>query len=125
MLINSKTVRPLFVYGAILQPRAAQVARLVLTRGKDLGPASVNGLLYRLEGYPGLIPGRTAPPVYGRLYELNSQDLEHVFVRFQSPEFQRQMLTAETDGGAKPCWGWVLKARPIYGELIESGRWTG
>lgn len=125
MLLKSQAVRPLFVYGAILQPVAVQVARIVMQRGRDLGPATVNGLLYKLGGYPGMIPGRTAPPVHGRLYALKAEDLEHVFTRFQNQDFQRQMLTADTEEGSKPCWGWVLKARPIYGELLESGRWTG
>ena len=125
MLVSSKVLRPLFVYGAILQPSAAVIARIVMQRGKDLGAATVHGLLYRLEGYPGMIPGRTAPPVHGRLYHLEAPDLEHVFARFHSPAFERRMLTAVTAEGPRPCWAWVLRTRPIYGELIEAGRWTG
>jgi gamma-glutamylcyclotransferase (GGCT)/AIG2-like uncharacterized protein YtfP len=78
IFVNKRTSMPhyLFVYGTLMQKcRPNAWAAFLHTNAQYAGEASVEGLLYKVAYYPGLVRGEGV--VYGELFEL--RDPEKVF----------------------------------------------
>lgn len=130
---NSETsypVRHVFVYGTLME---GEFRSQTLTQHASNPPqlAEVNGTLYNLGDYPGMLPSKSGQ-VHGEIYELDDvflglQSLDRVegFYGFVASGslFKRTIVKAEIDG--RHVWAWTY----IYGEAIDaslkipSGRW--
>lgn len=96
---------------------------------RHLGPAMARGALYRVDAYPGFVPGEVGW-VAGDLFLLADpeqvlsalDDYEECAAHFPEPrEYRRERLVVETHSGPVVAWTYVY-ARALAGlERIESG----
>ena len=124
----------LFVYGTLLSSVGHPTGARLRREGTLIGEASIQGRLYRISQYPGLIEDPDlATRVAGEVYELNSPrasfkwlDAYEGIALGADPDneyerVERQVLLASGDQIA----AWVyLYRKPISGlQLIPEGRW--
>lgn len=60
----------LFVYGTLMSHTGTPKARQLMAEADSLGPATIAGTLYRIDWYPGLVPGDGA--VHGEVFRLRT-----------------------------------------------------
>ena len=93
---------------------------------RSISPASVNGILFHLGKYPGMVlsPGPN-DMVAGELIEF--QYLNKILSRLdeeEGPEYRRQEITAIlADGSHRTAWSFVLARVPDGRPIIKSGDW--
>ena len=127
--MNSK----LFVYGTLLSaarhPMGAKLAR----EARLIGPASIQGLLYRIGSYPGVIdaPNRQAR-VHGELYALADpvaslawlDAYEGITGGSHGDEYARVERQARLRAdGEVTAWVYLYQGEPASLGLIADGRW--
>lgn len=93
-----------------------------LAQGAEwVGNASLNGWLYHVDGYPGLVPGPDAPPVVGDLFRLHEplvllnllDAYEEVGPEFPAPnEYRREIHPVDGPQGHAMAWVYIY-ARPV------------
>jgi gamma-glutamylcyclotransferase (GGCT)/AIG2-like uncharacterized protein YtfP len=125
--------RHLFVYGTLMSGFRNPYGAVLRTRGRLLGAASVQGELYCLGAYPGLIVADDAcGRVFGELYEIGNGGavLPHLdrFEGLFDPEpqpFARRVAPATLHTGARfPAWVYVYLG-PVSGRVrLSSGRFA-
>lgn len=116
----------LFVYGTLRQSVRHPMARWLKRHGRCLGAARVQGRLYALQAYPGLVLDASGQSVLGELYQLHrpAAALRHLD-RYEgcAPgqlrpfEFLRRQVLVET-----PCGGVVLAWTYLYNRPVDSLR---
>ena len=123
----------LFVYGTLMR-RFGHPMHEALARCADfIGEASVQGRLYDLGRYPGLVLSYTpADTVVGELYRLRAPDVLRVLDDYEGcapgdPEpheyVRRRVVVSDADGGAIEAWTYVYN-RPVEQQArIASGRY--
>jgi gamma-glutamylcyclotransferase (GGCT)/AIG2-like uncharacterized protein YtfP len=129
-LDTSYPVSYVFVYGTLMQGEFRSHT-LAQHASKPPQIGEVNGTLYHLGDYPGMLPSMNGQ-VHGEIYELDDvfhglQSLDRVegFYGFGASDslFKRTIVKVNVDGGY--VWAWTY----IYGESIDeslkipSGRW--
>lgn len=119
----------LFVYGTLRPDHGGMVARRLEREATLVGPASVDGLLYRIADYPGLVPGGNAE-VAGDLYRLSDpvptlawlDDYEECSLAFPQPwEFRRALIPVVTRQGVVDAWTYLYARNVATFERIEGG----
>ena len=124
----------IFVYGTLLSgarhPMGARLAR----ESQILGEATIQGRLYNLGRYPGLVEsGDPADVVHGEVYALNSpattlawlDAYEGISSHAADNEYERCERAVRLASGAEvTAWVYLYRA-PVTGRAaIAGGRWT-
>jgi gamma-glutamylcyclotransferase (GGCT)/AIG2-like uncharacterized protein YtfP len=110
----------LFVYGTLRPACGHPMARFLAERGRLLGGARVQGRLYDLAWYPGLV-GTTAADewVQGDLYELNDPETT---LADASAQFERCLVPVVRDSeGQLTAWVYLYRGEVREEERIASG----
>lgn len=122
----------LFVYGTLMRASRAPYAKRLTMESRFIGRGTVDGMLYSLGRYPGLVEDQTGKyQVHGEAVELkNARSLawldhyEGCGPGWPHPqEYERRILTVRLrEGGELPCWGYVFKAKVTPFRWIPGGR---
>jgi gamma-glutamylcyclotransferase (GGCT)/AIG2-like uncharacterized protein YtfP len=122
----------LFVYGTLRQAFSHKMGRLVANQAIFMGPGSLQGKLYDLGAYPGVIPSnQKVDIVMGEVYALREGEellvqLDHYEgYRPKHPErslYLRQLKSVTLKSGTTlQAWVYIYN-RPVAGRpVIESG----
>ena len=89
----------LFVYGSLRRDSEGK-SHPLLASARYLGAATVDGALYRVDWYPGLVLGVDGT-VHGELYELPLDKVDHMLTSlddYESGGFRRGKSTVRADG---------------------------
>ncbi len=134
-----KSSQYLFCYGTLLRDTAPQSMASLCRRLPRLAAAAVNGCLYDLGSYPGLILAdptdaldEHAGSVRGEIVAVQCasdwlrldayEGVDHA--RPQRSLYNRVRTTATTDGGDKvECWVYVYNRQLRQAAKIDSGCW--
>lgn len=122
----------LFVYGTLMRASRAPFARRLAMESRFVGRASVNGILYSMGRYPGLVeaPGQKYQ-VHGEVVRLNTtrsfawlDDYEGCGPNWPEPqEYQRKTLTIRLLRGDRiPCWVYIYRKNIMPSRWIPNGR---
>lgn len=120
----------LFVYGTLRRACPTGAHKIYLAGAQFIDTAKVQGNLYRVSYYPGLVLNTAAGPVMGEVYKLESAAQllaldtyeECTFPALPAQEYQRVMLPLITDKGIKiNAWIYAYQRRCEHLELIGSG----
>ena len=114
--------RHVFVYGTLRPTLATGEPRLLIETLRDDGPATVEGQLFELGDYPGLVAG--AGTVHGDLLAFDTAEQLTALDAYEecgppSPLFKREQATARRpDGSRVSVWFYrycraVAAAKPI------------
>lgn len=132
----------LFVYGTLRRGSRHPMARLLTSQARYLGAARVNGRLYRVAGYPGLIlTQRAGEWVHGDLFAMRKpRQLLARLDRYEGldrgrrrlAEYQRICAVVELeDGTARQAWLYRYRRpvqrlpRLISGDYLRQRRRAG
>ena len=109
-----------FVYGT-LRPGGSNGFRMDSFRW--IGPAAVNGHLYKVSWYPGLVLDENAGKVIGDLYEVSENGLA-ILDDFEGSEYKRVWTAVHNAiGEAQSAWLWEWN-KPSEGlQLVSCGDW--
>jgi gamma-glutamylcyclotransferase (GGCT)/AIG2-like uncharacterized protein YtfP len=130
--VSSKPVRRVAVYGTLRQGGSNDITRLQ-PAPRFVGLATLQGRLYHLGAYPGLVLDARAGAVKAEVYEV-SAELEAVLDAIeaeypaQPDEYaKREMpIHVRTQSGdtVLPCFVYEINPRYVVGKaVIESGDW--
>jgi gamma-glutamylcyclotransferase (GGCT)/AIG2-like uncharacterized protein YtfP len=119
----------LFVYGSLRPGFNGETAAWLASVAQLVGAASASGVLYRIDYYPGFVPGPDGI-VTGELFRLPDADAilsvldehEECATHFPAPhEFRRERIRVGSAAGPADAWTYVY-ARDVTGlERIASG----
>ncbi len=125
----------LFVYGTLMKETNHSMAKLLAKHSEFICRASMQGQLYLIDYYPGVILSENKNDiVHGDLYKLSSHgwllnqldDYEECSNAFPEPhEYQRQLINIQpADANVTILTAWAyLYNYPIHNKLrIESGQ---
>jgi gamma-glutamylcyclotransferase (GGCT)/AIG2-like uncharacterized protein YtfP len=124
----------LFVYGTLMSATGHPMAARLAREATLLGPASIQGRLYRIAWYPGVVDTPNAEErVHGELYALTDPVTsfawldayegllagrgDNDYARLERPA--RPLATAEV-----MAWVYLYQRDPDPLRLIADGRWT-
>ena len=123
----------LFVYGSLRPGFNGPMAAWLSSVAYRLGAATAGGILYRIDYYPGFVPGLKGR-VAGDLFLLPDaaelfpmlDEHEECTPHFPEPhEYRRESLIVDTAAGPVDAWTYVY-ARNVSGlQRIESGDFLG
>ena len=112
-----------FVYGSLRSGNAHPMSQR-FPESKFISAANVNGRLYDLGEYPGLLLSETESPVVGEVYEVDDALLQELDEFEASSNYLRRQVTISF--GNQKETGWAYEPDLQYyslGTLIESGDW--
>jgi gamma-glutamylcyclotransferase (GGCT)/AIG2-like uncharacterized protein YtfP len=115
----------LFVYGTLRQNAGHPMARWLAGRAQLLGQATMQGKLYLLGAYPGMLPSdNPLDVVRGELYQL--PDPAGMFETLDEYEgiyqFQRgEGVARYSTGEPVRCWVYFYRSQPPESSRIVSG----
>jgi gamma-glutamylcyclotransferase (GGCT)/AIG2-like uncharacterized protein YtfP len=113
----------IFVYGT-LRRGGANAMSIRFPNSKFIAAAKVNGSLYDLGSYPGLLLNEAQSPVTGEVYEVDDETLKELD-DFESSSFYCRK-PVEISLGAHPRECWTYEPNPKFCSLhllISSGDW--
>ena len=118
-------IRHLFVYGTLRSSETNPAARRLHGHAELIGPGHVQGALYGISWYPGLIlEGQSR--VYGELFRLdNPEEILPELDAYEGAEFERVILNVSASGETTPAWAYVYRLSVAGKRRVESGIWTG
>jgi gamma-glutamylcyclotransferase (GGCT)/AIG2-like uncharacterized protein YtfP len=124
----------LFVYGTLMSTAGHRMGRKLAREARLLGSASMQGALYHVASYPGVVETSDARDrVYGELYEL--ADPAASFAWLDAYEglvaggaHDREYLRVERpawllNGGEVVAWAYLYRRDPGALRRIAGGRW--
>jgi gamma-glutamylcyclotransferase (GGCT)/AIG2-like uncharacterized protein YtfP len=124
----------LFVYGTLMSAAGHPMGARLAREGKRLGPASMQGRLYRVAWYPGLVDSIDAEErVHGELFALANpaatfgwlDAYEGVRGGSNDNEYARVERLARLSAAAEVlAWVYLYQRDPPSLGLIADGRWT-
>ena len=112
-----------FVYGSLRSDNAHSMSQR-FPESKFISAANVNGRLYDLGEYPGLLLSETDSPVVGEVYEVDDALLQELDEFEVSSNYLRRPVTISLGDQTKTGWAYEPDAQ-FYSlrKLIESGDW--
>lgn len=119
----------LFVYGSLRPGYGGEHAGWLARAARHVGRATVRGALYRIDYYPGLVPGGKGL-VAGDLFLMPDpahvlavlDEHEECAAHFPQPhEYRRERLMVDAEGGAIEAWAYVYAREAAGLERIGSG----
>jgi gamma-glutamylcyclotransferase (GGCT)/AIG2-like uncharacterized protein YtfP len=124
--------RNLFVYGTLRRDTRNEQFHLLARHAKFIGEATVDGKLYDLGDYPGMLyPAHGA--VHGEVYAVAPEHWDAVVKQLdvyegctssdpQPHEYRRELVQATlSNGSTVSAWAYVLNGEPPYRREIRSG----
>jgi gamma-glutamylcyclotransferase (GGCT)/AIG2-like uncharacterized protein YtfP len=118
------TTHLIFIYGS-LRRGSARAMSLKFPQSKFIAEARVNGSLYDLGAYPGLLLNDDSNSlVIGEVYEVDDETLSELDKFEASSDYWRRQV--EISVGAKRRMGWTYAPKPescSARSLISSGDW--
>jgi gamma-glutamylcyclotransferase (GGCT)/AIG2-like uncharacterized protein YtfP len=121
----------LFVYGTLRHGCDNDMARRLAAGSEWLGTGTLNGRLYHIDDYPGLVMDGDAPPVAGDIFRLRDAGAmlavldayEEAGPDFPAPqEYVRCVTSVTTDSGTLDAWvyiyNWSVTDLPEYAVSI-------
>lgn len=125
----------LFVYGSLRRGNSHPMARTLEAQAVWMGVSRVEGLLYRIDWYPGLVPPNAAGQwVEGDLYRMTAPDhllplldeYEECSPGFALPQEYRRETAMVAFAGAFHCAWTYYYNHPLTGRRrIEAGNGDG
>jgi gamma-glutamylcyclotransferase (GGCT)/AIG2-like uncharacterized protein YtfP len=112
-----------FVYGT-LRRGSARAMSIRFPNSKFIAEAKVNGSLYDLGAYPGLLLNESSSSVTGEVYEVDDEILNKLDDFEASSNYLRKQVEISIDGQRKACW--VYEPNLEFYSLrtpITSGDW--
>ncbi|MGZ4960317.1 MAG: gamma-glutamylcyclotransferase family protein [Methylomonas sp.] len=131
-MTNFKKSDYLFVYGTLRQGPRNEMHQLLVRHARYVGKATFQGKLYKVDGYPGVVPSpNPADIVYGEVYRLLQPSLvlaeldayEECSPGFPEPtEYKRckEMITLQS-GDRIDAWMYIYNHPIANLHLIGSG----
>jgi len=109
-----------FVYGTL---RKGGSNNFRMEDCKWIGPAAVNGHLYEIDWYPGLVLDENGAKVVGDLYEVPAEKID-ALDEFEGPEYRRlRTMVQNAEDEAESAWIWEW-SRPTQGlQAVPGGDW--
>ena len=109
-----------FVYGTL---RRGGSNHFRMEQAEFLSSGTVNGRLYQIDWYPGLVLDDKAGEIIGEIYQVPPAVLEELD-RFEGAEYRRLQTQARlSDGGNVSAWVWEWLGPVDEIRLIKSGDW--
>lgn len=108
----------LFVYGSLMGSIQSKIARLLHENSDFLGVAKVQGRLYDLGSYPGLIIDENAALVEGHIFKLHHPAAlldyldQYEGILPNNPdlnEYVRQLIPVDLSGEMLQCWAYIYQ----------------
>jgi len=126
----------LFVYGSLRRACGGRLHRMLIRNASYVGPGSIRGRLFQVDGYPGAVPSIIdGEQVSGDILRLRRpaallprlDRYEGTGPRFRRPNAFRRARIAVTDETGRVIDAWVyLYDRPVRGlRRIPSGDYCG
>jgi gamma-glutamylcyclotransferase (GGCT)/AIG2-like uncharacterized protein YtfP len=129
----------LFVYGSLISAIAHPMGERLRQEALLVGPATVQGRLYRVSWYPGVaLSDDAADQVHGEVYRLiNPMGTLEWLDAYESitpgptgvaahDEYERRVVSAYAeDGTSLRAWMYIYRPNPSGLMQIATGRWTG
>jgi gamma-glutamylcyclotransferase (GGCT)/AIG2-like uncharacterized protein YtfP len=113
-------VTNIFVYGTL---RRGGSNHFRMEKAEFLSVAAVNGRLYQIDWYPGLVLDEAADGITGEVYQVSPAVLEELD-RFEGPEYRRlQTAIRLSDGEIVSAWVWEWQGPVDESRHITSGDW--
>ena len=124
----------LFVYGTLMSTAGHRMGAKLAREAKLIGPASMQGLLYRIACYPGMTDTANAQArVHGEVYALADpvaslawlDAYEGLTGNSPNAEYRRVERVARLAAtGEVTAWVYLYQGDPAKVRLIANGRWT-
>ena len=122
----------LFVYGTLMRTSRHPFARRLSMESRFIGRATIEGKLYSMGRYPGLVEDASQQnKVYGEVVQLKNarsfawlDEYEGCGPNWPHPqEYERKVLPVRLpDGGELECWTYVYKGKVTTFRWIPNGR---
>ncbi len=124
---------PLFVYGTLRRGCPTPMAEWLGSTASWIGMAQIRGRLYRLDGYPGLVPDENGGLVQGDLFRLpDGAAGDALLARLDAyeecapdcpapHEYARVVLPVLFQGTLIEAWTYIYRRPTDALDMIESG----
>ena len=113
----------LFVYGKLRKGGALPMDEN-FPGATFVGEATVNGRLYDLGRFPGLVMDGSESKVHGAVYKIDDATLQELDEIEASAEYYRQLKEASIGDEVVKCWIYLPDPQKCSDDkLIESGDW--
>ena len=128
-----KDTTRLFVYGTLRRDPSHDMSDVLVGTARFAGDACVEGRLYDLGAYPGLVLTNDGHRVRGEVYELSAQDWTNVIEKLDAyegctpldpapHEYRRELIKVEMSTGQRAkAWAYILNRHTAALPEIESG----
>jgi len=123
----------IFVYGTLMRSFSHPMHNVLTKFANFVSEAKVNGRLYEIDGYPGLILTKEKIFVEGELYKINDKkrlfDLLDIYEEcsseFPKPHEYKRVIanTFLSDGNTINAWLYVYNHSVDPAKLIKSGNY--
>ena len=112
-----------FVYGT-LRSGSPQSMSVRFPNSKFIAVAKVNGSLYDLGAYPGLLVNESKSPVTGEVYEVDDETLNRLDDFESSSDYWRKQIEISLGNHTSMCWTYEPNPESYsLDTLIKSGDW--
>jgi gamma-glutamylcyclotransferase (GGCT)/AIG2-like uncharacterized protein YtfP len=123
----------LFVYGSLLARAGHPMGERLAREARPVGEACLQGRLYRVSWYPGLVEGASRERVYGEVYALDDPVRTLLWldayegvaeVGAQDGDYARAERTARLAyGGELRVWVYLYRGDVSGLTIVPGGRW--
>ena len=112
-----------FIYGTLRRGSTGSMSTR-FPNSKFIAAAKVNGSLFDLGSYPGLLVNEANSPVVGEVYEVDDDLLNQLDEFEASSNYVRQQVEISVAGQKTSCWTYEPDAEFYrFEKLITSGDW--
>lgn len=129
MSAAAHTLQRIFVYGTL---RRGGSNHFRLAGGQFVGEGQVNGRLYRIDWYPGLVLDPGAGEVRGELHEVTAEMLHELDVfegisagEIEGCEYRRVPTDVTCGNSTMRAWVWEWVGPVKETDRIPDGDWLG
>ena len=129
-------IHNIFVYGTLRRNHSSSMYHLLARYSDFIGDGYVNGKLYEINNYPGIILSKNKNEiVYGEVYKIHNSSLEYVLHTldeyeecsdsFPEPHEYKRVITDVTlmDGRKMKSWIYEYNLKTDSLEYIKSGNY--
>lgn len=114
----------LFVYGTLRREVANEWSRFLAKKARPIGTGKTSGLLFQLDGYPGMVPSSDVKHrLIGEVYQID--DPAHTWTaldEYEGDEFERRIVPVKLDDGRKlDAWAYIYRRDTSGKRRIASG----
>lgn len=112
-----------FLYGTLRHGSAGAMS-IRFPQSKFIAGARVNGRLFDLGAYPGLLAGESSSPVVGEVYEVDDETLKQLDEFEGSSNYLRKQVEIVVGSETRTCWTYEPDPECYSLQtLIPSGDW--